>query len=206
MADQEQKESKGQKGQKEQKKHQENPQQKTREESIVRIAGKDINGSYKLHKALMRVKGISNNLAHAIVLQASKKYNMNPNEQIGNLSDEQMANIEDVINHPTKYNIPEYLINRRKSAEDGSSIHMTGNDLSVKVRQDIEQDIKIQAWRGYRHQYGQKVRGQHSRSTGRTGATIGVTKKKGMPGVQAGEQAGQAQQKSQPAAVKTAKK
>ena len=27
------------------------------------------------------------------------------------------------------------------------------------------------------HQYGQKVRGQATRSTGRTGATVGVTKK-----------------------------
>ncbi|MGD0511191.1 MAG: 30S ribosomal protein S13, partial [Candidatus Micrarchaeaceae archaeon] len=32
-------------------------------------------------------------------------------------------------------------------------------------------------WRGFRHQYGQKVRGQSTRSTGRTGITVGVTKK-----------------------------
>jgi small subunit ribosomal protein S13 len=48
----------------------------------------------------------------------------------------------------------------------------------VQTRQDIEDMIKQQTYVGFRHQYGQKVRGQRTRSTGRTGATVGVTKKK----------------------------
>ena len=35
--------------------------------------------------------------------------------------------------------------------------------------------------RGFRHQYGQKVRGQKTRSTGRTGSTVGVVKKSLQP-------------------------
>ena len=56
-------------------------------------------------------------------------------------------------------------------------MHMIGVDLTVKNRQDVDNMIRIQAWRGHRHQYGQKVRGQRTRSTGRTGATMGVMKK-----------------------------
>ncbi|MHA1858204.1 MAG: 30S ribosomal protein S13, partial [Candidatus Thorarchaeota archaeon] len=33
-------------------------------------------------------------------------------------------------------------------------------------------------WRGIRHALGLKVRGQHTRTTGRRGATVGVSRKK----------------------------
>ncbi len=35
----------------------------------------------------------------------------------------------------------------------------------------------IRCYRGIRHEQGQKVRGQRTRSNGRTGLTVGVTKK-----------------------------
>lgn len=57
-------------------------------------------------------------------------------------------------------------------------MHLVGTDLMVKNKDDVENAIKAQTWRGYRHQFGQKVNGQRSRSTGRTGETMGVTKKK----------------------------
>ena len=41
----------------------------------------------------------------------------------------------------------------------------------------IERDKTTYTWRGFRHTYGQKVRGQRTRSTGRTGMTVGVLRK-----------------------------
>ncbi|NLE05551.1 MAG: 30S ribosomal protein S13, partial [Crenarchaeota archaeon] len=38
----------------------------------------------------------------------------------------------------------------------------------------------IRSWRGYRHAYGLKVRGQRTKTTGRAGKSLGV-KKKAMP-------------------------
>jgi len=37
---------------------------------------------------------------------------------------------------------------------------------------------KIKCWRGIRHRLGLKVRGQRTKTTGRTGMTIGVRRKK----------------------------
>ena len=37
---------------------------------------------------------------------------------------------------------------------------------------------KIGSWKGYRHSHGLKVRGQKTRTTGRTRKTLGVKKKK----------------------------
>ena len=62
--------------------------------------------------------------------------------------------------------------------ETGKNIHIVSNDLIFNTRQDVSRDVANGTWRGFRHQYGQKVRGQHTRSTGRTGATVGVTKSK----------------------------
>ncbi len=41
---------------------------------------------------------------------------------------------------------------------------------------------KLRSWKGIRHNLGLKVRGQRTRTTGRLGLTVGVTKGKAAPG------------------------
>lgn len=148
-----------------------------KETSIVRIAGKDVNGSYSIEKALTRVKGIKSSFAHAAVLQIEKHLGIPRTAEIGSLDEESVSKIEKLISKPLESGIPGFLLNRRSDVESGSNLHLIGTDLAVATRQDVERDVKVQSWRGFRHQYGQKVRGQRTRSTGRTGATVGVTKK-----------------------------
>jgi small subunit ribosomal protein S18e len=50
--------------------------------------------------------------------------------------------------------------------------------LDTKYREDLERLKKIKSHRGLRHYMGLKVKGQKTKSTGRTGRTLGVTKKK----------------------------
>ncbi len=158
-----------------------NPSKKE-EGGIIRISGKDINGNFKIEKAVRQVKGIGANMANAIAFVADKKFGITRSTEIGSLSEEKIGNIENIIKEPTKFGIPAYILNGRRERETNSDLHFVGSDLTVKVKQDINEDIKMQAWRGYRHQYGQKVRGQRTKNTGRTGATIGVTKKAEVPG------------------------
>ena len=152
--------------------------QKKEETSIVRIAGRDINGSFTIAHALLRIKGINQNLAQVMAAAAEAKFGIPGSATIGSLSDEKLAEIEQVIRDPLKFGIPPYMLNRRKDMATGRDMHMVGTDLMVQTKQDIDDMIKQQTWVGFRHQYGQKVRGQRTRSTGRTGATVGVTKKK----------------------------
>ncbi|VVB77309.1 30S ribosomal protein S13 [uncultured archaeon] len=154
------------------------PRAKKEETSIVRIAGRDINGNFKIATALLRIKGINQNLASAIELLAERKFGIERTAKIGALSEQKLAEIEQIIKDPAKFGVPMYMLNRRKDLATGKDLHMVGTDLIVQTRQDIEEMIKQQTWVGFRHQYGQKVRGQRTRSTGRTGATVGVTKKK----------------------------
>ncbi len=49
-------------------------------------------------------------------------------------------------------------------------------------RDDINLMKMIRCYKGIRHEQGQKVRGQRTRSNGRTGMTMGVIRKKDEPG------------------------
>lgn len=150
--------------------------------SIIRIAGKDVNGELSIARAIDEVRGIGNNMASAMSIAIRGKLGIDTSIAIGSLSEEQMNSIETLIKEPSKYGIPNYILNHRKDFETGKDLHIVGNDLIFANRQDIAREVTLRTWRGARHQYGQKVRGQRTRSTGRTGATMGVTKKAVKPG------------------------
>jgi len=149
--------------------------------SIVRVAGKDMDGALTMPRALAKVKGIGHNMASALSLKAEEKLGINKMTTIGSLSEEQIVQVEALIKDPLAVGIPWYLLNRNKDMETGRNIHVVSNDLTFATRQDVSRDVANGTWRGFRHQYGQKVRGQHTRSTGRTGVTVGVTKSKAAP-------------------------
>lgn len=146
-------------------------------QSIVRIAGRDIDGALNIERAMSRVKGIGMNMSHSLSYAIETKLGIPKSKNIGSLSDQQIADIENVIKSPDSAGIPIYMLNKRKDFDTGKDRHYVGNDLTFNTRQDVTREVNLHTWRGYRHQYGQKVRGQRTRSTGRTGATVGVMKK-----------------------------
>jgi small subunit ribosomal protein S13 len=96
---------------------------------------------------------------------------------MGFLSVAEVEKIEDVIKNPTSYGVPKWLLNRRKDMETGKDLHLLGTDLIVQTKDDIDQMKKIRSWKGFRHSYGLKVRGQRTKTTGRAGKAMGVKKK-----------------------------
>jgi len=144
---------------------------------IVRLAGKDLKGEMPLRRAIMRVRGVGERLGAILGDIAITQLKL-PNEiVVGLVTEEQMAKLEDMLIHPVKYGVPAFMLNRRKDPTTGEDLQLIGNDVRFYVGQDIEGDKTLNTWRGYRHLYGQKVRGQHTRSTGRTGMTVGVLRK-----------------------------
>ena len=77
---------------------------------IVRIAGTDVDGTKKVPFGLLKIKGISNRIADAIV----KVTGFNPETHIGNLTDDDVKKLESVIKEPSKHGIPAWLFNHRK--------------------------------------------------------------------------------------------
>src|SRR5439155_336645 len=74
---------------------------------------------------------------------------------------------------------------KTKDGETGVDIHLTGADVEIRRRDDINRMKMIRSYKGGRHETGQKVRGQRTRSNGRTGLTVGVTKKAALAAAQA---------------------
>ena len=144
---------------------------------ITRIAETDLDGTLKVAHAISRIKGIGTSMANAIV----RKGGVDPETRLGFLSEQDLEKLEDIIGNPTKYNLPEWLFNRQKDLETGKDAHLTGSELVLQTKTDIDLMKSTKSWRGYRHSYGLKVRGQRTRTTGRKGKAIGVKKKALMP-------------------------
>ena len=150
---------------------------------IVRILGSDSAGTLKVSYAVTKIKGVSLSLSNAIL----KKAGINPDLRAGFLTEVDIQKIEDVIKDPVKFNLPSWIFNRRKDSESGKDIHLITADLLLRSKTDIDQAKEIRSWRGYRHAYGLKVRGQRTKTTGRAGKSLGVKKKTlcGKPGAPA---------------------
>jgi len=141
---------------------------------ILRITDTDIDGTLKIPYALTKIKGISLILANAIL----KKAGINPEKRAGFLTEAEVERIEKIIKEPTKIGLPNWLLNRRKDLETGKNMHLISADLALRVKMDIDKMKNIKSWRGYRHAYGLKVRGQRTKTTGRKGKAVGVRVKK----------------------------
>ncbi len=146
---------------------------------IVRIIGNDIPGDRKVSVGLTKIRGIGYNFAAAIL----DTLKIDPHTSIGFLTESQVEAIEELLKDPLTKNFPKWFVNRRKDIETGNDIHLLTSDIEFNVRNDIEREKASFSWRGYRHTYGLKVRGQRTRTTGRKGGAVGVAKAgKAMPG------------------------
>jgi small subunit ribosomal protein S13 len=145
---------------------------------ILRIAGKDIEGSKKLIVALSEVKGVGYNYANVLL----QRLNINVDKRVGFLTEGELREIEQAVANPSKAGMPEWYFNRRKHMDTGSTHHMITSDLDFAASNDIEREKLVMSWRGYRHMFGLRVRGQRTRTTGRKGGAVGVKKVKAMPG------------------------
>ncbi|HDD70355.1 30S ribosomal protein S13 [Candidatus Bathyarchaeota archaeon] len=140
---------------------------------IVRIIDTDVDGTLKAPYALTKIKGVNLNLANVIL----KKAGINADVRAGFLTETEVEKIEEIIKDPARHGLPSWLLNRRKDLKTGKDMHLISADLVLRTKMDIDQMKEIKSWRGYRHAYGLKVRGQRTRTTGRKGKAVGVRRK-----------------------------
>jgi small subunit ribosomal protein S13 len=145
---------------------------------VIRIARKDVNSELVVERSLWAIKGVGKNYAHAVRIALG----INNTQKIGELSEAEIAKIEDIIQHPTKYNFPAWMLNHRWERDTGENNHYVESNLDFRKKTDIDFMKKTRNYKGVRHQAGQPVRGQRTKSHFRGGSAIGVTKKKEVPG------------------------
>ena len=145
---------------------------------------------------LTQIKGVGYMFANSII----SKLKIDSGLRIGNLANEQVKSIENIIQNPSSSNFPLWFLNRRKDVETGEDKHLLTSDIDFTVRNDVEREKTSGSWRGYRHMFGLKVRGQRTRCTGRKGGAVGVAKGGRVLPAQAGGTAGAPSAEGAPAA------
>ncbi len=139
---------------------------------IVRIMGHDIPGSKNIYTGLTRIKGISWSISNAVCY----KLKFDKYKKISDLTKDEIKNIEEFME---KFEISNFLKNRRADHETGETSHYLGSDLDMKKEFDIKRLIKMKSYRGLRHSLKQPVRGQRTRSHFRKkGQAVGVKRRK----------------------------
>jgi len=141
---------------------------------LVRVANTDIRGDQLVYLSLTGIKGIGRRMGWTLAKMAG----VDPKARLGHLSDEEIEKLKNVVEEEIEKTVPTWMFNRRKDLITGEDHHIIGTDVDLVVREDISLMKKIRCYRGIRHELGQKVRGQRTRSTGRKGAVVGVIRKK----------------------------
>ena len=141
---------------------------------IVRVANRDVDGQENLLQGLTRIRGIGIRLSGTIITRLG----LDPSMRLGYLTDEQVKQIEELLSNPVSMGLPDWYVNRPRDRRSGRMLHLTGADLEFAHKSDIDRLKRIRSWRGIRHSLGLKVRGQHTRTTGRAGMAVGVSRKK----------------------------
>ena len=148
------------------------PAEDEEEEDIryfVRIGQTDLDGTKSVERALTGMNGVGRRTARIIAEQAG----IDRTATLGRLDD---TDVESIVEHVEEFasDVPAWLTNRPKDYFTGEATHEVGNDLSLTRQQDINRMQMISSYKGVRHERGQKVRGQRTKSTGRSEGTIGV--------------------------------
>lgn len=162
--------------------------------------GTNIDGKRKVVTAMTAIKGVGRRYANIVL----KKADVDLTKRAGECTEEEVSSgwqttipiclhflirppqfplfqvekLVTIIQNPLQYKIPNWFLNRQKDIIDGKYTQLTSSNLDSKLREDLERLKKIRAHRGMRHYWGLRVRGQHTKTTGRRGRTVGVSKKK----------------------------
>lgn len=140
---------------------------------IVRIAETNLDGNLPVWRAIRKIRGISFSFSHAIAQVCDFS-----NKRVGELSDEEIERLENILYNPHKYGIPKWMFNRRRDFETGKDKHLIASQLTFIQNMDIERLKRIRCWKGIRHSLGLPVRGQKTRTRRKSGITVGVQRSK----------------------------
>jgi small subunit ribosomal protein S13 len=136
---------------------------------FVRIGQTDLDGTKSVERSLTEMNGIGHRTARVI----AQKAGVDRRETMGRLDDDTIDEIVDLVEEYAD-EVPDWMTNRQNDFFSGETTHEVGNDLEMTRQQDVNRMRMIDSYKGIRHNRGQKVRGQRTKSTGRTEGTIGV--------------------------------
>mmetsp|Transcript_24192 Transcript_24192/g.43313 ORF Transcript_24192/g.43313 Transcript_24192/m.43313 type:complete len:154 (-) Transcript_24192:606-1067(-) len=141
---------------------------------ILRLLNTNVEGKTKIMYALTAIKGIGRRFSNIVC----KKAEVDLRKRAGECSADELERMMGIVANPTAYKVPNWFLNRQKDHTTGKFSQLTSSSIDTAFRDDLVRLQKIRNHRGLRHYWGLRVRGQHTKTTGRAGKTVGPTKKK----------------------------
>ncbi len=138
---------------------------------IVRVAGTDLEGKKSVMYALTGIKGISRRIAKILSVNSG----LDPQATLGYLKDAEIEKLQSSVDSITMI-IPSWMANKQNDIMSGEDRQLIGTDVLLGLNEDLNLMKKMRSYKGVRHDRGLRVRGQRTRSTGRKGRTVGVTR------------------------------
>lgn len=138
---------------------------------IVRIANSDLEGKRSVQYGLTGIKGISRRTAKIITVNAG----VDPKAILGYISDAETERLQSSVDSISSI-MPSWMVNKQNEIMSGEDRHLIGTDVLLGLNEDLNLMKKMRSYKGLRHDRGLRVRGQRSRSTGRRGRTVGVSR------------------------------
>ncbi len=138
---------------------------------IVRIADTDIDGNRSIQYGLTSIKGINRRVAKIVSLNSG----LDPIATIGYLNDADIDKLKSSVDNISTV-LPTWMMNKQNNILTGEDRQLLGMDVLLSKNEDINLMKKARSYKGLRHERGLRVRGQRTRSTGRKGRTVGVTR------------------------------
>ncbi|GKT22918.1 Ribosomal protein S13 like protein [Aduncisulcus paluster] len=143
-------------------------------QGLIRMFSTNVSGDIKVMYAITAIPGVGRRFANMVIKRAGVDFG----KRAGELTQEEVARITEIIEKPLEHGIPVWMLNRRKDYTTGKDVHLTVNHISNTLREDLQRMRKTRRHRGIRHHLRIKVRGQRTKGTGRFSSSIGVSRKK----------------------------
>lgn len=144
---------------------------------IVRLANTNLDGTRQAVFALSNIKGLGYRTAEILL----KKMNIPKDIKLGEIDEAKIDELKEVIEKRYTEIFPSWTLNHQKDIQTGSDLLKVGPELTVALMDDVNRMRRTRSYRGIRHEKGNKVRGQRTRSNGRKGLAVGVVKKREAP-------------------------
>mmetsp|Transcript_19640 Transcript_19640/g.54780 ORF Transcript_19640/g.54780 Transcript_19640/m.54780 type:complete len:154 (+) Transcript_19640:153-614(+) len=141
---------------------------------ILRLLNTNVDGKHKVMYAMTAIRGIGRRFSNVVC----KKAEVDMKKRAGECSAEELERMMTIVANPRNYKIPEWFLNRQKDHKTGRFTQLTSSAIDTALRDDMERLKKIRNHRGLRAYWGFKVRGQHTKTTGRAGKVAGAVRKK----------------------------
>ncbi|EHY66532.1 small subunit ribosomal protein S18e [Nematocida ausubeli] len=143
-------------------------------QDIIRMYNTNINGRSTIIRSLTGIRGIGLRVSTLLC----KKAGIDTTLRAGQVEQEKLDTISKILENPQSFGVPEWMLNRQKDPLTGEYKQLIANQVEADYRLYLERAKRVKHIRGLRLLKGLKVNGQRTKSNGRRGKTVGVSKKK----------------------------